>query len=69
VCSEADEGCPFIAGAEKRIPSFEDQKHLTTQHKSRKYKKSLQITLKCFIFSQITILCQQIIVCQYWKKS
>lgn len=28
VCSDADEGCPYIPGAEKRIPlSYEDPKH------------------------------------------
>ena len=29
-CSQADQGCPFIAGAEKRIPLLlKIQKHLT----------------------------------------
>lgn len=30
-CSQADEGCPFIAGAEVRIPiTFEDPKNQIT---------------------------------------
>ncbi|WP_259014526.1 arsenate-mycothiol transferase ArsC [Emticicia fluvialis] len=57
-CSQADGGCPFIAGAEKRIPiTFEDPKisdnspEQTTVYSER----SLQIALEMFyVFSKIT---------------
>lgn len=58
-CSQADGGCPFIAGAEKRIPiTFEDPKEFdNTSQQAEKYKeRSLQIaTEMCFIFSQIKL--------------
>ena len=56
-CSNADEGCPFIAGAEKRIPiTFEDPKAFdNTPQQTEKYqKRSLQIATEMFyVFSQI----------------
>ena len=56
-CSQADGGCPFIAGAEKRIPiTFEDPKAFdTTPQQAEKYQeRSLQIaTEMCYVFSQI----------------
>lgn len=56
-CSQADGGCPFIAGAEKRIPiTFEDPKAFdNTPQQAEKYKeRSLQIATEMFyVFSQI----------------
>ena len=56
-CSQADGGCPFIAGAEKRIPIiFEDPKVFdNTPQQTEKYaERSLQIATEMFfIFSQI----------------
>ena len=56
-CSQADEGCPFIAGAEKRFPiTFEDPKAFdNTPQQVQKYKeRSLQIATELFyVFSQI----------------
>lgn len=56
-CSQADGGCPFIAGAEKRIPiTFEDPKAFdNTPEQAEKYEeRSLQIATEMFyIFSQI----------------
>ena len=56
-CSQADGGCPFIAGAEKRIPiTFEDPKAFdNTPQQAEKYnERSLQIATELFyIFSQI----------------
>lgn len=56
-CSQADGGCPFISGAEKRIPiTFEDPKTFdNTPQQAEKYKeRSLQIATEMFyIFSQI----------------
>jgi len=56
-CSQADAGCPFIAGAEKRIPiTFEDPKAFDgTPQQPEKYKeRSLQIATEMFyVFSQI----------------
>lgn len=56
-CSQADGGCPFIAGAEQRIPiTFEDPKAFdNTPQQEEKYKeRSLQIaTEMLFVFSQI----------------
>lgn len=56
-CSQADGGCPFIAGAEKRIPiTFEDPKVFdNTPQQTEKYaERSLQIATEMFfIFSQI----------------
>lgn len=56
-CSQADGGCPFIAGAEKRIPiTFEDPKISdgTPQQKETYLERSLQIATEMFyVFSQI----------------
>ncbi|MBU2940348.1 protein-tyrosine-phosphatase [Lacinutrix sp. C3R15] len=56
-CSQADGACPFIAGAEKRIPiTFEDPKAFdNTPQQAEKYnERSLQIATEMFyIFSQI----------------
>jgi arsenate reductase len=56
-CSQADRGCPFIAGAEKRIPiTFEDPKISdgTPQQKETYLERSMQIGTEMFyIFSQI----------------
>lgn len=56
-CSQADVGCPFIAGAEKRIPiTFDDPKAFdNTPYPTEKYQeRSLQIATEMFyIFSQI----------------
>ncbi|MEZ7497819.1 protein-tyrosine-phosphatase [Flavobacterium sp. Arc3] len=56
-CSQADGGCPFIAGAEKRIPiTFEDPKAFdNTPQQEEKYKeRSIQIATELFyVFSQI----------------
>lgn len=56
-CSQADGGCPFIAGAEKRIPiTFEDPKAFdNTPLQAEKYEeRSLQIATEMFyVFSQI----------------
>ncbi|SCY45605.1 arsenate reductase [Flavobacterium anhuiense] len=56
-CSQAEGGCPFIAGAEKRIPiTFEDPKISdgTPQQKETYLKRSLQIGTEMFyVFSQI----------------
>ena len=56
-CSQADGGCPFIAGAEKRIPiTFEDPKISdgTPQQKGTYLERSLQIGTEMFyVFSQI----------------
>ncbi|MFL1895203.1 low molecular weight phosphatase family protein [Aquimarina sp. 2-A2] len=58
-CSQADGGCPFIAGAEKRIPiTFEDPKVFdNTSQQAEKYKeRSLQIATEMFyVFSQINL--------------
>ena len=56
-CSQADGGCPFIAGAEKRIPiTFEDPKISdNTPQQSQVYvERSLQIASEMFyVFSKI----------------
>ncbi|MBA4275871.1 MAG: protein-tyrosine-phosphatase [Flavobacterium sp.] len=56
-CSSADQGCPFIAGAEKRIPmTFEDPKAFdNTSEQAEKYEeRSVQIATEMFyVFSQI----------------
>lgn len=56
-CSQADGGCPFIAGAEKRIPiTFDDPKAFdNTPLQAEKYtERSLQIATEMFyVFSQI----------------
>ena len=56
-CSQADESCPFITGAEKRIPiTFEDPKVFdNTPQQAKKYQeRSLQIATELlYVFSQI----------------
>jgi arsenate reductase len=56
-CSQADGGCPFIAGAEKRIPiTFEDPKAFdnTPQQVEKYNERSIQIATELFyVFSQI----------------
>jgi arsenate reductase len=56
-CSQADDGCPFITGAEKRIPiTFEDPKISdNTPEQSEVYaERSLQIATEMFyVFSKI----------------
>ena len=56
-CSSADQGCPFITGAEKRIPiTFEDPKAFdNTPQQAEKYEeRSIQIATELFyVFSQI----------------
>jgi arsenate reductase len=56
-CSNADEGCPFIAGEEKRISiMFKDPKAFdNTPQQTKKYQeRSLQIATEMFyVFSQI----------------
>jgi len=57
-CTQADEGCPFIIGAEKRISlPFEDPKAFdNTDLKAEKYlERSIQIaTEMAFVFSNIS---------------
>ena len=59
-CSQADGGCPFIAGAEKRIPiTFDDPKAFdNTPLQTEKYQEqSLQIATELlYVFSQIKSL-------------
>ena len=56
-CTSADKGCPFIAGAEKRIPlPFEDPKAFdNTALETEKYhERSMEIAANLFyVFSQI----------------
>lgn len=56
-CSQADQGCPFIAGAEKRISiTFEDPKAFdgTPQQTEQYNARSLQIAEElCYVFSKI----------------
>ena len=56
-CSSADQGCPFIAGAEKRIPiTFEDPKAFdNTPQQAEKYaERSVQIATEMFyVFSLV----------------
>ncbi|MEK6506962.1 protein-tyrosine-phosphatase [Myroides sp. C4067] len=56
-CSQADEGCPFIAGAERRIPiAFEDPKEFdgTENQQAGYFNRSLEIASEMFyIVSQI----------------
>ncbi len=56
-CSQADEGCPFVPGAEKRIPiTYEDPKAFdNTPQQAEKYsERSKQIaTEMLYVFSQI----------------
>ncbi|MGG7034722.1 MAG: low molecular weight phosphatase family protein [Flavobacterium sp.] len=57
-CSSADEGCPFIAGAEKRLPvRYEDPKNFDrTEIQDLKYtEKSLEIAAEMYyVFSKIS---------------
>jgi arsenate reductase (thioredoxin) len=56
-CSQADEGCPFIAGAEKRLPiRYDDPKAFDgTEFMNAKYaERSLEIASEMhYVFSQI----------------
>ncbi len=56
-CSQADGGCPFIAGAEKRIPiTFEDPKLFdgTDQEKEKYLERSVQIaTEMLYVLEQL----------------
>ena len=56
-CSSADVGCPFIAGAEKRIPiTFEDPKAFdnTPLQEEKYHERSIQIATELFyVFSKI----------------
>jgi arsenate reductase len=56
-CSQADGACPFISGAEKRIPiTFEDPKAFdaTPQQADKYTERSLQIATELYyVFSQI----------------
>lgn len=58
-CSQADAGCPFIAGAEKRVPiTYDDPKAFDgTPQQAEKYKeRSLQIATELFfVFSKIRL--------------
>jgi arsenate reductase len=57
-CSQADADCPFIAGAEKRIPiNYEDPKAFdnTPQQVEKYNERSLQIATELFyVFSKIS---------------
>ncbi len=57
-CSQADVGCPFITGAEKRIPvTYDDPKAFdqTPQQKEKYHERSLQIATEMhYVFSQIS---------------
>ncbi len=56
-CSQADEGCPFIAGAEKRFPiRYDDPKiYDATDLQTKKYsERSIEIATEMkYVFSQI----------------
>lgn len=56
-CSQADSGCPFIAGAEKRIPiTYDDPKVFdgTPQQAEKYQERSLQIAAELFyVFSSV----------------
>lgn len=56
-CSQADGGCPFISGAEKRIPiTFDDPKAFdgTPQQEEKYLERSTQIATEMFyVFSMI----------------
>ncbi|MDC6388856.1 protein-tyrosine-phosphatase [Maribacter sp. PR1] len=58
-CDSANEACPFVPGAEKRIPiTFEDPKAFDgTPQQAEKYKeRNLQIATELFyVFSQINL--------------
>ncbi|WP_397362473.1 protein-tyrosine-phosphatase [Olleya sp. R77988] len=57
-CSSADKGCPFIAGAEKRIPiTYEDPKAFdNTELQDEKYlERSTQIATEMkYVFQQVS---------------
>lgn len=56
-CSQADEGCPFITGAERRIPiAYEDPKVFdgTEKEQTAYFNRSLEIAAEMFyVLSQI----------------
>lgn len=56
-CSQADSGCPFIAGAEKRVPiTYEDPKVFddTPQQAEKYLERSIEIATELFyVFSNI----------------
>lgn len=56
-CSQADSGCPFVPGAEQRIPiTFEDPKAFdnTPQQAEKYHERSIQIATELFyVYSQI----------------
>lgn len=56
-CDSANEACPFVPGAEKRVPiTYEDPKAFdNTPQQAEKYdERSLQIATElCYVFSQI----------------
>jgi len=58
-CSSADKGCPFIAGAEKRIPlTFEDPKAFdnTPQQAKMYLERSIQIATEMMhVFSRVAL--------------
>jgi arsenate reductase len=58
-CSQADSGCPLIAGAETRIPiTYDDPKAFdgTVQQEEKYRERSLQIAMEMsYVFSQIKI--------------
>ena len=58
-CSQADEGCPFIAGAEKRIPiTYEDPKAYDNSplQKEKYIERSMQIATEMqYVFQSITL--------------
>lgn len=58
-CSQAEENCPFIAGAEKRIPiTYDDPKAFdnTSQQAEKYMERSMQIANEMFyVFSKIRI--------------
>lgn len=58
-CSQADGGCPFIAGAEKRIPITSEDPKISdnTPEQSKVYaERSLQIATEMFyVFSKISL--------------
>ncbi|EPR73474.1 Arsenate reductase [Winogradskyella psychrotolerans RS-3] len=57
-CSSADQGCPFIGGAEKRLPiTYDDPKAFddTPQQLEKYNERSLQIAAELkYVFSNIT---------------
>ena len=56
-CTQADAGCPFVAGAEQRFPiTYKDPKEFdnTPEQTEQYYKRSFQIATEMFyVFSQI----------------